>query len=164
MSSSISCRDIYPPKRIPEFWAWLGHWVGEGRIRTLKGITKNLKHKPQPGRPEDELSLWIRDFEQPLWLEDPDENAVRRVLHDGYEVASIEDSVGGDPNDVFLIAAASVAPEERVVVTMEDPHRRAKKGRKRRIPHVCERLRLRWATPYELLRELDFRTSEWRVS
>ena len=155
-------RDIYPPDRIPEFWRWLRHWVDKGRVRTLKRITKRLKHDAQPGKPEDELSRWIRNHERELCVEHPHKDAVDRVLRDGYEVTSLADMSRGDPNDVFLIAAALAAPGKRVVVTMEDPHRRAKKGRKRRIPYVCDRLGVKRASLFRMLRELDFRTSDWR--
>lgn len=158
-----SSRDIYAPERFPEVWKWLDHWVDAGRIRTLERITTKLKQKPTKNKPEDDLSLRIRVLERRLWIDDPDEGKVRRVLRDGYGVISIEDLARGDPNDAFLIAAALVAPGDRVVVTMEDPHRRARSGPKRRIPHVCGLLGVRCVTPWKLLRALDFRTSDWRT-
>lgn len=151
-------RDIYPADRFPEFWAWLLHHIEDGSIRTLKPISKKLKEK----RPEDMLARWVRKHESKMLVDTPPAVLVRRVLTEGYGQRLRPTHLEQIENDVLLIAAALAAPNTRTVVTMESADRRSRKGLKRHIPHVCGLMKVEWATPFDLLKQLDFRTSAWR--
>lgn len=154
-------RDIYPRDRVPELWHWLLHHVRRGDIKTLKLVTENLKRPPTTELPEDPLSVWIREHETEMLIDRPPADVVRRVLTEGYQRPKKSSELARIGNDAFLVAAALVAPHKRTLVTMESPDRRERQGAKRHIPHVCDILGVEWATPFDLIRDLDFRTADW---
>jgi hypothetical protein len=67
--------------------------------------------------------------------------------------------IGRDP---FLISYALAAPNDRCVVTNEI----SKPGKQRankKVPDVCNQLRVRWMDSFGLIRALNFSTS-WRAA
>ena len=149
-------RDYYPIDRLPEFWHWL---VAMGDRDSVKVPREVYDKVPQA---DDALSRWLKDHRDALLLtEAVDEDLIRRVIDEGY---------APDLNDVeieqlneypFLIAYALVDPEHRRVVSTERSRPSAIRAN-RKVPDVCDEFDILHYNTFRLIRELDFRTEDWR--
>lgn len=150
-------RDYYPMERIPEFWAWLAHLAGTGRIAMPREILEEVKN----GR--DEVAKWLKHGqpgEALLLDEHADPSLVARVVAQGYASDLNEDEIQKLGRDPFLIAAALKDTAGRRVVTTESRKPTARRAN-RRIPDVCDRLGVVSLDTFQLVRDLDFSTG-WR--
>ena len=113
----------------------------------------------------DDLAAWLaeRDHLQALCLdEEADVGLVRRVIDEGYAPDLTDQEVEIIGRDPFLISYALVAPTDRYVVTNEIS-KPGKQRANRKVPDVCNQMRVRWMDSFGLIRALDFSTS-WRTA
>lgn len=90
--------------------------------------------------------------------EEPDRNAVQKVLDDGYQVQDPkfdDNELQKIGRDAFLVAYGFVAKENRVIVTRAVSKRTRRLGASK-LPDVCEDCGVSWTTDYEMYRLLDF--------
>jgi hypothetical protein len=150
-------RDYYPPDRVPEFWDWLRFQGESGAVK----IPEEMYEEVIQGN--DRVAAWLRQPDNKralLLVEEVDPELVWQVVEDGYapDLTQVEiDAVGRDP---FLIAYALAAPQQRCVVTTEG-RKPSKKRHNRKMPDVCDGLRLNVCHTFEMLRILNFSTN-WR--
>jgi len=142
----------YPLKAVPEFWGWLEYKCAAGQLKVPVEILEEVT---------DEVGDWLLDRKDTFCLgETANMDLVRDCVSRGY-APDLNDSelveVGNDP---FLIAAALVAPHERVVVTTEVSKPTRRRGN-RHIPDVCNSLGVQWCDSFAMLRTLGF-TTAWR--
>lgn len=149
-------RDYYPIDRVPEFWDWLASLSSVGQIKIPLEIFEEITS----GNPDD-LIIWLKDRREGFLLfEDSSTASIRRVIEEGYglDFDELEDQdvakLGRDP---FLIAFALLDPANRVVVSNESS-KPSRIGANRHVPDVCESLKIRCITIFQLIRLLDFRT------
>lgn len=162
-STLITANSLYyPVDRVPEFWLWLEHHAASGVIKMPIEIMEEVTEGPDDGV-RDRLYGWLTEGSVRASLvlgEESHQETVARVIREGY-AADLSDTeleqVGRDP---FLIAAALLSPDQRVVVTAEVSSP-GKQRQKRKIPDVCKDMGVRCIDVFGLIRELDFRTS-WR--
>ena len=145
----------YPIQRVPEFWDWLVYMGETGALKMPLEILEEITEG-------SELELWLKESENYSALkldEDVDPALVQAVTQryapDLNDAEIIE--IGRDP---FLIAYALAQRADRVVVTVEASKPSTRRAN-RKIPDVCNDLELRWCNSFQMLKELDFRTS-WR--
>lgn len=158
-NSIIDAKDLYYViDRVPEYWEWLIHHGDAGRIKIP---AENLDEVSAGTEKEDPFYIWRKDpvTTQALKLdEEVDIALVQRVL--ARYGADLNDdeliTIGKDP---FLIAYA-LASAERTVVTSENSKPTARR-RNRKIPDICGELGIRCITPFQLNKELDFKTN-WK--
>ena len=150
-------RDYYPLDRVPEFWDWLLQMTQLGRVKVPEEIYEEIV-LPKPSRP-DALADWLRDHKDDLVLNEqvrPD--LLAQVIDEGYADNLTDEEIENIGRDPFLIAYALVDPLERCVVTTE----RSKPSRKRankHLPDVGGGVHVDCKNTFELIQELDFRTS-----
>ncbi|MFO1421327.1 MAG: DUF4411 family protein [Candidatus Competibacteraceae bacterium] len=156
-------RDYFQMERVPEFWEWLVHLGASGIVKIPVEIYEEFEDSMRPDGSRDELAKWASspDVKKALLLdEDAEPHLVAEVVETGYAAdlsdAEIE-SIGRDP---FLIARALVDPTNRTVVTTE-VSKPSRKRANRQVPDVCKDLGVRCINGFQLLSELDFRTS-WK--
>nr|VFJ95710.1 MAG: protein of unknown function (DUF4411) [Candidatus Kentron sp. H]VFJ96552.1 MAG: protein of unknown function (DUF4411) [Candidatus Kentron sp. H]VFK02460.1 MAG: protein of unknown function (DUF4411) [Candidatus Kentron sp. H] len=156
-------RDYYPFRRVPEFWAWLSHQGTVGNIKIPIEIYEEFEDAKRKDGSRDKLAEWAAcpDVKAALlFSEEADPELVTTVTIEGYgeNLSDTEiETIGRDP---FLISYASMDEKNRTIVTTE-VSRPSKKGANRKIPDVCHDLNIRCIHNFQLLNELDFRTS-WR--
>ncbi|MER9773284.1 DUF4411 family protein [Mesorhizobium sp. M0220] len=146
----------YALDRVPEFWEWLLYWAERGAIKMPVEIVEEIVGG------SDDLAQWLGENKDALCLdEESDVRRVQEVLAVGYAAANLTDSevikIGRDP---FLIAYALFAPDVRMVVTTEVSKPTAQRAN-RRIPDVCDQVRVKWSNSFGLVRDLNFST-KWR--
>jgi hypothetical protein len=111
---------------------------------------------------DDALLGWLRnDANRAALLLDEvvSPELVRRVVTEGYAADLTDDEIEKLGRDPFLISYA-LGRGDRCVVTTE-VSRPAKQRQNRKIPDVCDTLNVRWCGPFELNKQLGFRTG-WR--
>lgn len=146
----------YPFQRIPEFWEWLVHLGTTGAVKVPVEILEEVVGGA------DDLAGWLADSENfdALRLDEEVDPAHIQTVISQY-ASDLNDAelikVGRDP---FLIAYAMVAPEVRVVVTVEASKPSCLRAN-RRIPDVCNDLGVRWCNCFQMLANLNFSTS-WK--
>lgn len=149
-------RDYYPIDRLPEFWNWL---VAMGERDVVK-VPQEVYDKVTQA--DDALSRWLKDNQSALLLaEAVDEDLIRRVIDEGYapDLSDVEtEQLNEDP---FLIAYALADPEHRRVVSTERSRPSATRAN-RKVPDVCDYFDIINYNTFRLIRELDFRTEDWR--
>lgn len=156
-------RDYFQLKRVPEFWAWIVHQGEQGRIKIPAEIYEEFEEARRPDGTRDELADWAADVEvkRALLLDDEaDPILVTRIIVEGYanDLSDTEvEMIGRDP---FLISRALADTKSRTIVTTETS-RPSRKRANRQIPDVCNDFRIRCINTFQLLNELDFRTS-WK--
>lgn len=151
----------YPVDRVPEYWEWLLHVSQAGHIKMPLEIFEEVKDGPKDEE-KDLLFSWIQQEEskQALILdEDVNTAFVQRVVYTGYANDLTDDEVDQIGRDPFLVAYA-LAGKNRCVVTAE-VSKPSKKRHNRHLPDVCKTLGVCSCDPFELGRELGFRT-DWR--
>jgi hypothetical protein len=151
-------RDYYPMDRVPEFWAWLRHYAGNGTVKLPQEIFG------EPKSSSDELAKWLKkdgDGSALLLKEEVEIDLVRRVIEEGYAPNLTDEEVVKIGNDPFLIAYALAKPTDRRVVTTEASKPSAQRAN-RRVPDVCSQFGVTSINTFQFIRELDFTTS-WKV-
>lgn len=150
-------RDYYPIDRVPEFWAWLLHVAGEGRVRIPIEVYEEVVAGRGP------LTDWLKsNRDMILSKSEVDPQTVQGVIRRAYAPDLNESEIERVGVDPFLAAHALTQPGSVTVVTMEV----SKPGRlraNRHLPDVCHRLGVPCINTFELLRHLDFRT-DWMAS
>jgi hypothetical protein len=147
----------YPIHRVPEFWDWLSYMCESGAIKMPLEIVEEITGG------SDDLAEWLRDGDNSKALlldEDVDAIHVQAVM-DRYALDLNEAEIIEVGRDPFLIAYALVAPESRVVVTVEASKPSCKRAN-RRIPDVCNDLGVQWCNSFQMMTALDF-TTGWRA-
>nr|VFK25273.1 MAG: protein of unknown function (DUF4411) [Candidatus Kentron sp. MB]VFK31500.1 MAG: protein of unknown function (DUF4411) [Candidatus Kentron sp. MB]VFK75538.1 MAG: protein of unknown function (DUF4411) [Candidatus Kentron sp. MB] len=156
-------RDYYPFRRVPEFWDWLIH---QGTVEKIKIPIEIYEEFEEPKRKDgsrDELAEWAADFDVKaalLFSEEADPELVAEVTIKGYGEDLTDTEIEITGRDPFLISYALVDEENRTIVTTE-VSRPGKKRANRKIPDVCRDLGICCINNFQLLNELDFRTS-WK--
>jgi hypothetical protein len=147
----------YAFDRVPEFWEWLRYWADRGAIKMPVEIVEEIVGGT------DDLAAWLQDSENKnalCLIEEVDVGRVQQVVATGY-AADLTDSevikIGRDP---FLIAYALFAPDVRSIVTTEVSKPTLQRAN-RRIPDICDQMRVRWGNSFTLVRDLNFST-RWR--
>ena len=141
----------YPLDRIPQFWEWLAAEASTGRIK----MPYEIYHEIKGNNP---LKEWItkKSIRDALLLDEHVTSyAVNVVLEKGYAPDLNDTEIDGMGKDKFLIAYAAM-DNNRVVVTNEVSKPKRKRAN-RHIPDVCDSLKIKWMTGFELYKELDFR-------
>lgn len=157
----ITAHDTYYPlDAVPEYWTWLAHHCAAGNIKMPYEIYEEVLAGGSTGR-QALLKDWLQDetIKSNLILdESADIDLVRRIIDEGYapDLTDLEvEELGRDP---FLIAYSLADLVNRVVVTAETSAPR-KQRQNRKVPDVCDSLGVRWHTPFELTRALQFSTN-----
>ncbi len=151
--------NYYPLDRVPEFWSWLQHQGTGGHVK----IPLEIMEEIEEGRDDDPLRAWISSDEnkQALLLpETVDAALVQRVVATGYAPDLTDDEIDKIARDPFLIAYALVDTVERCVVTTEVSRPSAQR-QNRKVPDVCAAVGVRCVGPFDLNKDLGFRTG-WR--
>ena len=143
----------YALHRVPEFWEWLRH---QGALGTIK-IPTAIYAEVEDG--SDALADWMAEAESKaalLFSEVPVLAHVQAVAALYGNDPSEEDieTIGKDP---FLVAAALVDPNDRLVVTAE-VSKPGRQGANRHIPDICDDIGVQWCSPVEFLNALNFST------
>ncbi len=150
----------YPMDQVPEFWDWMRYQAEKGRIK----IPLEVMDEVLGGRPDGLLREWVKNPEVQAALvleEGVDAALLRRVVNDGYARDLADDEIEEIGRDPFLIAYA-LGGEGRCVVTTE-VSKPTTKRQNRRIPDVCATLAVQCCGPFQMNRELGFRTA-WKPS
>jgi Domain of unknown function (DUF4411) len=148
----------YPIDQVPEFWSWLQHQGERGNVKIPLEIMEELKQ----GRKGDPLVDWIEkpEIEQALLLQESvDVVLVQRVVR-AYAPDLTDDELEAIGRDPFLIAYALAASSDRCVVTTETSRPSAQR-QNRKVPDVCKSLGVLSCGPFQLNKNLGFRT-QWR--
>ena len=148
----------YPVDRVPEFWGWLHHQGGSGHLKIAIEMIEEILEGHQ-----DALLDWIKNDTNRKALdlgEVADPELVRRVVYDGYAKDLTDDEIEKLGRDPFLISYG-LAGKERCIVTTE-VSKPSKQRQNRKVPDVCETLKVESCDPFELNRRLGFRTG-WKA-
>lgn len=149
-------RDYYPRERVPEFWNWLLHQARNEIVKIPYEMYNEII------RGNDALVEWVKDQKDILVLsEEVKLERVREVVSQGYAPDLNESELVQVGHDPFIIAYALDLEVESTVVTTEVSKPRRKRG-KRHLPDVCKDFDVKCINTFELLRELDFRTDNWK--
>ena len=148
----------YPVDRVPEFWGWLQHQGDSGHLKMAIEMIEEILEGHH-----DALLDWIKNDINRKAL-DLDEVAnpdlVRRVVYDGYAKDLTDDEIEKLGRDPFLISYG-LAGTERCIVTTE-VSKPTKQRQNRKVPDVCDALKVEWCDPFELNKRLAFRTG-WKA-
>nr|VFJ97476.1 MAG: protein of unknown function (DUF4411) [Candidatus Kentron sp. LFY] len=156
-------RDYYPFRRIPEFWEWLEHQGTVGKIKIPIEIYEEFGETKRKDGSRDELAEWAArpDVKAALlFREEANPELVRKVTGEGYDKDLSDTEVETIGRDPFLISYALIDKKNRAIVTTE-VSKSSQKRANRKIPDVCRDLGIRCINNFQLLNELDFRTS-WK--
>jgi len=151
----------YGISTVPEFWSWLNHQGTSGCIK----IPVEMYEEVLEGRKEkDELLDWAKNDanRSALLLQEASRpDLVQRVIREGYAKDLSDDEVEKIGRDPFLVAYGLVDVAGRCVVTTE-VSRPSRQRHNRHIPDVCQSLQVRCCGPWDLNRELGFKT-DWKA-
>lgn len=132
-----------------------------GKIKIPIEIYEEFEESKRKDGNRDELAEWAADSDVKaalLFGEEADPELVAEVTIEGYgeDLSDTEiETIGRDP---FLLSYASMDKKNRTIVTTE-VSRPGKKRANRKIPDVCRDLGIHCINNFQLLNELDFRTS-----
>lgn len=155
--------------RIPQYWNWLLDKAREEIVKIPREIYDEIKPSSRPKTSENpshsqtarsDLFTWIRraDVQEQLILDEQIDGDIHdQVLREGYGENLDEGDFFKIGKDSFLIAYAKKRPE-RIVVTKELSRPSRTKGN-RKIPDVCNDLKIKCIDDYEFQRQCDFRIS-----
>ena len=147
-------KNYYPIFDVPQFWDWL---IVNARADQI-AIPREILDEIEPGNKQSELYRWIKENKRILLLDESvDESYLRYVLKRGYasDLTDVEiDQLGKDP---FLLGYAMTNIDGRCVVTLE-ASKPSRIRANRRIPDVCNSLKIMCIDPFELNRRLQFNT------
>ena len=154
-------RDYYPVDRVPEFWDWLVAMGELGQVKIPLEIYEEIVlPRPPPGR-TDALVDWLTNHRDALLLgEHAEVDLVGDVIEQGYAADLTEDEIEKIGRDPFLIAYALADVHNRRVVTNEQS-RPSRRRANRQLPDVGRQFNVLCVSPFDMIRELDFRT-DWR--
>jgi Domain of unknown function (DUF4411) len=156
-------RDYFEFERVPEFWEWLEDQGIKGCIKIPVEIYEEFEEPKNAEGVRDSLSEWAAEDGVKKALrfdEEVDQKIVARVITEGYCPDPTDQEIETLGRDPFLVAYALADAGHRVIVTTEVS--KPKKVRaNRHVPDVCRMMRVRTINTFELLRELDFKTS-WK--
>lgn len=148
----------YPIDQVPEFWSWLQHQGELGNVKIPLEIMEEVKQ----GRKGDSLIEWIQkpEIEEALLLRESVDAALVQRAVEAYAPDLTDDQLEQIGRDPFLIAYALAAPPDRCVVTTEVSRPSAQR-QNRKVPDVCKSLGVPSCGPFQLNKNLGFRT-QWR--
>lgn len=151
----------YGIARVPEFWSWLHHQGTSGHVK----IPLEMYEEVLEGRKEkDELLDWAKDDATRsalLFDEVPRPDLVQRAVREGYGNDLTDDEVEKIGRDPFLVAYCLVDVVGRCVVTTE-VSKPSKQRHNRHVPDVCQSLGVNCCGPWDLNRQLGFKTG-WKA-
>jgi hypothetical protein len=149
----------YGISRVPEFWSCLQHQGTSGRIK----IPIEMYEEVLEGRKEDdELLDWAKNDANRAALRFDEASRldlVRRVVRQGYASDLTDDEVEKLGRDPFLISYGLVDVNRCIATT--EVSKPSKRRHNRHVPDVCQSLSVKWCGPWELNRDLGFKTG-WR--
>ncbi|MEK9505184.1 DUF4411 family protein [Gaopeijia maritima] len=148
-------RDYYPIDRVPEYWEWLEFQCLMGHVKLPVEIYEEVKGG------SDAVASWVKDRTRrsSLLLDaEPDPNLVQRVVAAGYSSDLTETELIKVGRDPILVSYALARPGAFCIVTTETS-KPSKQRANRKIPDVARDVGVRTCSPFEFMRELDFRTS-----
>lgn len=158
----ITAKDnYYPIDVVPEFWEWIEFMAASGHMKMPIEIFEEIKDGPKDGE-KDLLYAWIQleSVKNALVLDESvNPVLVQQVVNDGYAPDLTDDEVEEIGRDPFLIAYA-MAGAGRCVVTSETS-KPSKRRQNKRVPDVCDAFGVQWCGPFELNRQLGFKTN-WK--
>jgi hypothetical protein len=151
----------YPVNAVPEYWEWLAHMGGVGRIKMPFEIFEEVKDGPKD-EDKDLLFAWLQDEgnKNALMLDEKvDPKLLQTVIANGYAPDLNDDEVEQIGRDPFLVAYGK-AKTDRCVVTVEKSKPKTLR-QNRKLPDVCKGLGVQCCNPFEFNRALGF-TTQWR--
>lgn len=148
----------YPVDRVPEFWGWLQHQGDSGHLKIAIEMIEEILEGHQ-----DALLDWIKNDMNRKAL-DLDEvvnpGLVRRVVYDGYAKDLTDAEIEKLGRDPFLISYGLVATDRCIVTT--EVSKSTKQRQNRKVPDVCDTLKVAWCDPFEMNKRLGFHTG-WKA-
>ncbi len=130
----------------PGFWDWMRDANKKGNVFSIDRVREEINAA------EDDLKEWIEKCEQSFFVPSDGNifSAMNQIIEwvqsKKYDSTAIEILLRSA--DLYLMAQAMV--ENYTVVTHEVPSSSLKKVK---IPNVCIGLRIKFVTPYEMLRK-----------
>ncbi|MCY4359776.1 MAG: DUF4411 family protein [Cyanobacteria bacterium MAG APA_bin_95] len=150
---------FYPIDRIPEFWNWLLIYAQQQQVK----IPHEIYEEILPGNKEDHLDHWLKDNKAALYLNETIDNISLNKVVNKYASDLNDKELESCGGDLFLIAYALRDTEERIVVTNE-VSKPGKKRANRHIPDVCKDLGISHCNTWQLIKRLNFKTSQFSQS
>ena len=147
---------FYPRERIPEFWSWL---VICGEQEQMK-IPFEIYEEIRSGKKQDPLDRWLQENKKIVRLDEIVDRTLVNEVKNKYASDLTDDEMGTCGCDPFLIAYALYDCKDRIIVTNE-VSKPSKKRARRHIPDVCNDLGIRCCKTWQLIKELDFKTSHF---
>ena len=143
-------RRYYRFNVVPAFWSWLDESVKDGRLVSSTEVFEEIKGQ------EDDLSDWVADRKDSGLFVPPSDDAqaayaeITQYVVDNYEAPFATEFL--EKADPWLIAQASVAEDDDVVVTQEvwvPPE-----AKKVKIPNICDQFGVPYRNTFEAMEEL----------
>jgi len=152
----INAQDMYYGMDcVPEFWSWLEFQVKKNVCRIPPMIYEEIQPK------STEFRQWLQRNKNTLILNEVENTElIRHVITQGYgnQITDIQlKRIGADP---FLVASALEDSHDRCVVTNEVSKPSAK-GTKRKIPDICDQLKIQCISMVDFIKIVGFKT-QWR--
>lgn len=136
--------------RVDQYWEWLVYNAQQGKVKIPTEIYEEITAG------SDELVAWAKKNKAVLVLdEEVDTDLLRRVMDKGYAPDLTSDEIEAIGKDPFLIAYALADVDNRIVVTREVRTNQVRHNRK--VPSVCDSLKIKSCDPWRFGRDLDFR-------
>lgn len=148
--------DYYPLDGVPQFWDWLVKTAEAGQIKMPHEIHEEITIST------GDLGTWASNhaIKDALVLrEDVNSDLLNQVLERGYGPDLTEADIEKIGRDGFLVAYALAAPNNRVVITKENSKPSAQKGN-RKVPDVCDAVKVQWARDFPVFKKLGFKTAK----
>lgn len=150
----------YPIDRIPEFWDWLLNCGRQQRVKIPLEIYQEVL-PGNPGRGEQDLLYdWLKEHKNIICFDEAVDGSLLQKVVEQYAPDLCDEELETLGRDPFLIAHALCNTKQRIVVTNEVSKLRKKRAN-RHIPDVCNDLNVRYCNTWKLIKELDFRTSQF---
>lgn len=151
-----AANDYYAIDRVPEFWGWLLHMAASGKV----AVPEEMYHEIIDGN--DPLADWIKQHRNSVLLREGANPALVSRVKAAYASDLSDEETPKLGKDPFLIAYALADPTNRTVVSDEESAPSRQRAN-RKIPDVCDDLRLLHIKGFQLYHQLDFRTN-WRAT
>ena len=149
-------RDYYPLHRVPEFWEWIVHHASHAIVKIPHHMYEEITVK------EGKIVDWLKQNSKLLVVEhEVYSKTLRKVLSIGYgdDISAEEErKIGKDP---FILAYALMMGVESTTIVTTEVSKPTKQRASRKLPDASLALGVRCINTFELVQELDFRTS-WR--
>ena len=150
-----AARDYYSNYMVPEYWDWLIHQIKKGIVKIPPPIIDEIL----VGNKSDFVVQFIKSHKSDILLNVDINNQSIQIVNDQYKQNGQdlnEDDYNKIGQDYLLIAYALQSGHSIVTCEVSVP---SKKGKNRKIPNVCDSLKIKCLHPYALHRELKFSTS-----